>query len=37
MGRYEKYSSSKHNGPLRRAIEAATTAWNEESRELLLI
>ena len=35
---YEKHSKLKHSGQdFRRAIEAATASWNEESRELLLI
>ena len=35
---YEEYSKLKQSDPeFRRAIEAATAAWNEESRDLLLI
>ena len=38
MGGYEKYSKLRRNGPdFRRAIEAATAARNDESRDLLLI
>ena len=38
MGGYEKYSKLKQSDPeFRRAIEAATIAWNEESHDLLLI
>ena len=38
VGGYEKYSKIKRSGPdFRRAIEAATAAWNIESRDSLLI
>ena len=38
MGGYEEYSKLKQSDQdFRRAIEAATAAWNEESRDLLLI
>ena len=34
---YEKYSKLKRNSPFRRAIEAATVAWEAESHDSLLI
>jgi hypothetical protein len=38
VGGYEKYSKLEQSDPeFRRAIEAATIAWNEESHDLLLI
>ena len=38
VGGYEKYSKPKRSGPdFRRAIEAATVAWNEESHNSLFI
>ena len=38
VGGYEKYSKLKQSDhDFRRALEAATAAWNEESRDLLLI
>ena len=37
MGGFEKYSKLECNSPFRRAIEAASAAWDEESRDSLLI
>ena len=37
VGGYEKHGKLKQSGLFRRAIEVATIAWNEESRDLLLI
>ena len=37
VGGYEKYSKLNHSGNFRRAVKAATAAWDTESHDSLLI